>query len=265
MYDIYPVGGASASVYESRNEVKGEKTYTAIVWNPTDTEMTIRFTDGTKIVGSATIRAKSLVRFDPLEKDLIQTATPEFSVTSDVYEDTQYVKILTDTKDAVIYYTTDGSNPTRASNIYSGRIPVSSTTTIKAFAAKDGYIDSAMQSVTVEITGSSITTGKNLAAGKQATASSGQDSAAYIADQKANTRWESDKTDAEWCQIDLGESREVYIVSIDWEASCAAEYDIYLTDDITDWDSSATAEKAYEGAAATDGSGKKAAVKIKIQ
>ena len=106
MYDIYPVGGASASVYESRNEVKGEKTYTAIVWNPTDMEMTIRFTDGTKIVGSATIRAKSLVRFDPLEKDLIQTATPEFSVTS---EDTQYVKILTDTKDAVIYYTTDGS------------------------------------------------------------------------------------------------------------------------------------------------------------
>ena len=55
MYDIYPVGGASASVYESRNEVKGEKTYTAIAWNPTDTEMTIRFTDGTKIVGSATI------------------------------------------------------------------------------------------------------------------------------------------------------------------------------------------------------------------
>ena len=91
-----------------------------------------------------------------------------------------------------------------------------------------------------------------------------QDSAAYIADQKANTRWESDKTDAEWCQIDLGESREVNIVSIDWEASCAAEYDIYLTDDITDWDSSATAEKAYKGAAATDGSGKKASVKIKI-
>ena len=234
-YDIYPVGGASASVYESRNGGNGEKTYTAIAWNPTDTETTIRFTDGTKIVGSATIGAKSLVRFDPLEKDLIQTATPEFSVTSDVYEDTQYVKILTDTKDAVIYYTTDGSNPTKASSIYSSRIPVSSTTTIKAFAAKDGYIDSAMQSVTVEIAGSSITTGRNLAAGKQATASSGQDSAAYIVDQKANTRWESDKTDAEWCQIDLGDIYTVNKVKLSWEAAYASKYKIQVSTDNSNW------------------------------
>lgn len=159
--EIWPVGGVSASVYK-----KGS-TYTAIAWNPTEDDMVFEFTNGTKIVGSATIASKSLVRFDPLAKDIVQVSTPEFSLASDTYEDTQYLKITTATEGADIHYTTDGSNPTENSPVYTERIPVSSTTTIKAVAIKDGYIDSKIEAVTITINGSSITTGANIALGKK--------------------------------------------------------------------------------------------------
>lgn len=154
--EIWPVGGVSASVYKKGN------TYTAIVWNPTENDMQIEFTDGKQIVGSATIGSKSLVRFDPFAKDIVQVSTPEFSLASDTYEDTQYLKITTSTEGAEIHYTTDGSNPSADSPVYTGRIPVSSTTTIKAVGLKDGYIDSKMEAVTIKINGSVITTGKIL-------------------------------------------------------------------------------------------------------
>ncbi len=236
-YDIYPIGGASASVYESRNTEGGEKTYTAIAWNPTNADVKIQFTDGSKIVGSATIGAKSLVRFNPLEKDLVQVSTPEFSVSSDVYEDTQYVKITTGTEGAAIYYTTDGSNPTSNSAVYSGRIPVSSTTTIKAVAVKDGYIDSALQSVTIQIDSGCITTGINIANGKQAEASSakGGNTADKILDQNAATRWESEVGDDEWCSVDLGQNYEVNKVKISWEAAYATKYKIQVSIDNENW------------------------------
>lgn len=235
-YDIYPIGGASASVYESR-DTSGGKTYTAIAWNPTNRDTTIQFTDGKEIVGSATIGAKSLVRFNPLEKDLIQASTPEFSVASDVYEDTQYVKITTGTEGATIYYTTDGSNPTTESAVYGGRIPVSSDTTIKAVAVKEGYIDSAMQSVTIKIESGCITTGKNIASGKSAEASSqnGENTAALVLDQNANTRWESGTTDEEWCTVDLGASYDINKVKISWETAYALKYKIQVSNDNLNW------------------------------
>lgn len=233
--EIWPVGGVSASVYK-----KGS-TYTAIAWNPTEDDMYIEFTDGEKIVGSATIGSKSLVRFDPFAKDIIQVSTPEFSLASDTYEDTQYLKITTGTEGAQIHYTTDGSNPSQDSPLYTGRIPVSSTTTIKAVALKDGYIDSKMEAVTIKINGSTITTGKNIAAGKQAEASSGDNSAGNITDGSAKTRWEtaqeSDGTynPANWCTIDLGEEYNINKVKISWEAAYASKYKIQVSTDNQEW------------------------------
>ncbi|MEE0804520.1 MAG: FN3 associated domain-containing protein [Prevotellamassilia sp.] len=43
---------------------------------------------------------------------------------------------------ATVYYTLDGSNPTVDSNKYNGGITLTETTTVKAFAVKDGYKDS---------------------------------------------------------------------------------------------------------------------------
>lgn len=70
-------------------------------------------------------------------------ATPTFSPFTGVYTSSQDVAISCATNGVTIFYTTDGSNPTdNNSSIYSSPIPVSSTTTIKAFARADGMYDS---------------------------------------------------------------------------------------------------------------------------
>ena len=46
-----------------------------------------------------TVGAQSLLRLDPTQKDAVQTKKTIFSVESDTYDDTQYVKISSDTKE----------------------------------------------------------------------------------------------------------------------------------------------------------------------
>lgn len=65
-------------------------------------------------------------------------ATPTFSLSSGKYTETQNVEITCATEGAAIYYTTNGDDPSAASTEYSGAIPVSITTTLKAIAIKDG-------------------------------------------------------------------------------------------------------------------------------
>ncbi|HOL35019.1 MAG TPA: chitobiase/beta-hexosaminidase C-terminal domain-containing protein [bacterium] len=83
-----------------------------------------------------------------------QVATPLFSPTPDVfYNFFPDVEITTSTQDAVIHYTTDGSEPTTNSPIYSGTLHINSTTTIKAKGFKDGFqpSETAIGTYTIEI------------------------------------------------------------------------------------------------------------------
>ena len=78
-------------------------------------------------------------------------ATPTFSLVEGTYTSIQTVTISTDTEDADIYYTTNGSEPTTSSKKYSEPITVDKTMTIKAIAVKDGMANSAVASVTYTI------------------------------------------------------------------------------------------------------------------
>lgn len=69
-------------------------------------------------------------------------ATPTATPVAGTYTGSQSVTLATATEGADIYYTTDGSAPTTSSTKYSGAITVSTTTTIKAIAVKDGMEDS---------------------------------------------------------------------------------------------------------------------------
>ncbi|MBQ7689706.1 MAG: chitobiase/beta-hexosaminidase C-terminal domain-containing protein [Muribaculaceae bacterium] len=78
-------------------------------------------------------------------------ATPSFSPAGGTYTSAQHVSISCATNGATIYYTTNGNAPTTSSTQYSGPIDVSSTTTIKAIAAKSGMSNSAVAEATYTI------------------------------------------------------------------------------------------------------------------
>lgn len=78
-------------------------------------------------------------------------SAPTFTPAAGIYTSAQTVTITTATDGASIYYTTDGTTPTKASTQYTGAITVSETTTIKAIAAKEGMDNSTVAEATYEI------------------------------------------------------------------------------------------------------------------
>lgn len=67
---------------------------------------------------------------------------PKFNPEAGDYTTTQYVTISCDTEDAVIYYTLDGKNPSDTSMVFTEPIEIATTTTVKAFAKKEGMTNS---------------------------------------------------------------------------------------------------------------------------
>jgi hypothetical protein len=84
-------------------------------------------------------------------------AIPTANVPGGSYSTAQSVTLSTTTAGATIFYTTDGSNPKEASAPfqYTGTpVAVSSTTTINAYAKKEGMVDSAVATFVYTITSS---------------------------------------------------------------------------------------------------------------
>ena len=92
-------------------------------------------------------------------------ATPTFNPAAGTYSTSQTVTISDGTSGATIYYTTNGTTPTTASNTYSTAITVSATETLEAIAAKAGYSNSAVGSAAYTITGTVATPTFNPVAG----------------------------------------------------------------------------------------------------
>lgn len=84
-------------------------------------------------------------------------ATPTISPVS-FSTDNQEVTITSETADATIYYTTDGTDPTESSNVYDSenKPTISSTTTFKAIAVKENYDDSEVATQKITRTSSAV-------------------------------------------------------------------------------------------------------------
>lgn len=246
-------GDIQGSVYYNDDTQK----YTAQVWNPTDTTQTVTIKDANgAIKGTANVGARGLVSFNIDTENnfaLSQVATPTMKATSlaggsvqenlsgeVTYDDTQIVELACAEPGATIYYTTDGTTPTTESAVYSDRILVSSDTTVKAIAIKDGYINSAYAATAFVIKGDTIQSSDNLALGKTATASSedGGKIASNAIDGNTGNMWQASTdtdADSQWIQVDLGSVQAVNTVTINWETAYAAKYQIQVSTDGENW------------------------------
>ena len=91
-------------------------------------------------------------------------AQPQFSPPGGTYTGPQMVTITTSTAGATIYYTTDGSVPSKSSPVYAGPITVSSSETIKAYAYSPNYAVSPLGVATYTIIPNQMTSRRSNAA-----------------------------------------------------------------------------------------------------
>ena len=74
--------------------------------------------------------------------DMEVVATPVITPEAGNYNNPQQITITCATDEALIYYTTDGTDPTAESTLYDGPFTLSESATVKAIALKDGYTNS---------------------------------------------------------------------------------------------------------------------------
>src|SRR5579863_2385623 len=80
---------------------------------------------------------------------------PVFSLLVGAYAGAQPVQIADTSYKATIYYTTDGSDPTTSSTVYTGPVTLTATTKLKAIAG-GGYLSSLISEAVYTITGAPI-------------------------------------------------------------------------------------------------------------
>jgi ketosteroid isomerase-like protein len=94
-----------------------------------------------------------------IDPTLQTVAKPVASPAAGTYTAMQNVTLTTTTSGAAIYYTTNGTEPTKTSTLYSSAISISATTTLKAIAVKDGMNDSDILTAVYTITVNKVLTG----------------------------------------------------------------------------------------------------------
>jgi sugar lactone lactonase YvrE len=137
--------------------------------------ITVLATETIEAITVATGYTSSAVASATYTINLSAAAKPVFSLAAGTYTAAQTVTITDSTAGATIYYTTDGSTPTTASNVYSKPITVAETETVEAMAEATGYTQSAVAmagytihlpgtpGVTITPSSTSITTAQGLA------------------------------------------------------------------------------------------------------
>lgn len=78
----------------------------------------------------------------------VQTSAPTFSITGGFFTSEQSIEIETEDASAKIYYTTDGTEPTTQSNLYSSPVRISTVTPLRAIAVVEGEVVSDVTTAT---------------------------------------------------------------------------------------------------------------------
>ncbi len=173
---------------------------------------------------------------------------PVIEPSSGNYNEAKTITITSRTEGAKIYYTLDGSEPSKENGtLYTAPFKLETGyTKIKAIAVKDGKTDS-------YVTEEEITIG-NILLGKTATSSTnqGNDTAAKAIDGLPNTRWQSVfKEDPQWLMVDMGKEYNLESFSLTWQNAAAKVYSIQASKDGNNWDDIYTENNGKAGAVLT--------------
>jgi len=87
------------------------------------------------IAENKTITVEGVVK---TSAEIETVAAPVITPDGGSFRGSKKVSILCDTKDALIYYTTDGSTPNGNSDVYTGEFTITKSCTVKAIAVKEG-------------------------------------------------------------------------------------------------------------------------------
>jgi hypothetical protein len=106
--------------------------------------VSISTTTTLKAIATATNFSTSAVASGVYTTQTETAARPSFSPAPGTYTGSINVSIFSTTAGATMYYTTDGTTPTTASNKYTSPFTVSTTTTVKAIATASNFANSAV-------------------------------------------------------------------------------------------------------------------------
>jgi len=123
-FEVYKGKGLNGANFTSLNDVK-KGDVVVVYGNIKKYNSIYEFNSGSRLI---THKAKVL--------------NPTFSPAAGSVAAGTTVTISTATDGATIYYTTDGTNPTTESSVYSAPITINAATTIKAISVKDGFPNS---------------------------------------------------------------------------------------------------------------------------
>ena len=161
LYNTTPIYGLKSIYFKI---AQGNKTYTVTTGtsqNPTTNSKTGTTSNSFSVISGDTYFQLKVsggtffsyieITYDDSVIPLETVSTPTFSPAGGTYNAAQDVTINCDTDGATIHYTTDGTDPTTSSPVYSSAIHVDETMTIKAIAVKDGMNNSEIASATYTI------------------------------------------------------------------------------------------------------------------
>lgn len=97
----------------------------------------------------AAVLPAAILNVADTKKSVVAVTTP--SISEEYANNQTTVTIACGNSKAVVYYTTDGTEPTSASTVYTEPIVMTSAETVKAIAYADGYLPSAVATLTVTI------------------------------------------------------------------------------------------------------------------
>ncbi len=122
--------------------------YTLDGTDPTDASTP--YTEAIHITETTTVKAIAIKNSASSEivsatytiSNIETVATPVIAPEAGNYNDPQQITITCATDEAIIYYTTDGTDPTAESTLYTEPFTLSASATVKAVAVKEGYNNS---------------------------------------------------------------------------------------------------------------------------